>query len=530
MCVCVRESERVLVSCLVVWLCVQLRLFRCSDRTGYGVPVMAALALLLRLRSAARSHPLQKQAARWITRDGHHGHLNNIDGLPAGSTKFGVKGFQTFSSCGVKSNGSGSLPHTVGIARNEILRRFQLTVNAAVCSRGTASAAVAWTGKKGLIGRVSNGGLGKEVGERLSLLASIKSAVQCYSELSKVRLSMLVVMTAGLGFVMGSGEVVDWAGLAWMSAGTMMTSCSANAFNQIMEIANDARMKRTMRRPLPSGRMGVLHATAFAVTAGVGGVMLLAYKTNALTTELGAGNLLLYTLVYTPLKQIHWVNTWVGAVVGAIPPLMGWAAAAGQIDAGGWILGATLYFWQIPHFMALAFLCRRDYAAGRYKMLSLGDMSGRRTALAALRNCIYLVPLGFLAKELDVASGYFGLEMMLLSAGLGATATSFYFSPNAIAARTLFRASLLYLVVLSTAMIYQRIPNPNSLADSKLEAETTEGNSTAHGPLVYVNLEGVRKNEKPDWSYWPVRPPIAALSAAPFPFLPAPEDRDFQQS
>lgn len=228
---------------------------------------------------------------------------------------------------------------------------------------------------------------------------------------------------------------MDWVELAWTSAGTMMTVCSANVFNQIMEIASDSRMKRTMRRPLPLGRMSVLHAVAFAVTMGVGGVVILACKTNALTAELGAGNLFLYTLVYTPLKQVHWINTWVGAVVGAIPPLMGWAAAAGQIDAGGWIAGALLYFWQIPHFMALAFLCRRDYAAGRYKMLSLnGDLSGRRTALAALRNCVYLVPLGFLAQDYNVVSGHFGMEMLVLGAGFGATATSFYFSPTSITA------------------------------------------------------------------------------------------------
>jgi protoheme IX farnesyltransferase len=324
---------------------------------------------------------------------------------------------------------------------------------------------------------------------------------------------MLVVTTAGFGYVMGSGEVVDYVKLAWTSAGTMMAACSANAFNQIMEIANDSRMKRTMRRPLPSGRMSVPHALAFAVTMGVGGVLTLAYQTNTLTAELGAANLLLYTLVYTPLKQVHWINTWIGAVVGAIPPLMGWAAAAGQVDAGGWILGALLYFWQIPHFMALAFLCRQDYAAGRYRMLSIGDFSGRRTALAAVRNCIYLIPLGFLAQDCNMVSGSLGTQMLLLSAGFGASATAFYLSPTSVTARKMFRASLLYLPIIMGAMLFQRIPNPNlkSQEDDDLEDE-----------VATSKLLDVR-------SPWSLLPPIATLSAAPFPFLPAPEDRTIAQ-
>lgn len=394
-----------------------------------------------------------------------------------------------------------------------------------VVSRGTASAALAWSGKG--LGSGAGAGAGAS-GERIRVRSLVAASLRCYYELSKARLSMLVVTTAGLGFVMGSGEVVDWAGLVWTSAGTMMAACSANAFNQIMEVANDSRMKRTMRRPLPSGRMSLPHAVVFAVAMGVGGVATLAFQTNALTAELGAANLLIYTLVYTPLKQIHWINTWVGAVVGAVPPLMGWAAATGQIDAGGWILGALLYFWQIPHFMALAFLCRRDYAAGRYKMISLGDLSGRRTALASLRNCIYLLPLGFLAQDCNVvASGSFGMQMLLLSAGFGASATTFYLSPTSVTARKMFRASLLYLPIVMAAMIYQRIPNPNLRRHDLSEHSENDGVSEYQKQLVYTDLKGIEKDMKQPWSFLP---PIASLSAAPFPFLPAPEDRTFQQS
>ncbi|CAK7349259.1 unnamed protein product [Dovyalis caffra] len=162
-------------------------------------------------------------------------------------------------------------------------------------------------------------------------LSPLASAVQlarhyssCYWELSKARLSMLVVATSGTGYVLGSaGSAVDLAGLGWTCAGTMMVAASANSLNQVFEKNNDAKMKRTRQRPLPSGRLTIPHALSWAVSVGVAGTAILACKANMLAAGLGASNLFLYAFVYTPLKQIHPVNTWVGAVVGAIPPLMG---------------------------------------------------------------------------------------------------------------------------------------------------------------------------------------------------------------
>ncbi|KAL3700381.1 hypothetical protein R1sor_018403 [Riccia sorocarpa] len=355
---------------------------------------------------------------------------------------------------------------------------------------------------------------------KLSLLSqSISHYGKCYFDLSKARLSSFVVLSAAVGYWVGSGELVDWTGLGWTSVGTMLCAASANSFNQLLEIANDARMKRTMRRPLPSGRIGVTHALAFAVTAGVTGVTLLASKTNALTAELGAANIVLYSLVYTPLKQLHFINTWVGAVVGAIPPLMGWAAAAGRLDAGGWVLASALYFWQLPHFMALAFFCRHDYAAGGYKMLSLLDASGRRTASCALRNCLYLLPLGFIAQHFGVTSGYFGWENLLLTSGIGAMATLFYLKPSPETARRLFRSSLIYLPFFMSAMVFHRVPQSPSHIDSVEYAHQTTSEFAAE------DLEDEEEKRVPQ-SYRTKnvhRPPIAFISYAPFPFLPAPD-------
>ncbi|CAI5515205.1 unnamed protein product [Closterium sp. Naga37s-1] len=327
---------------------------------------------------------------------------------------------------------------------------------------------------------------------------------------SPVRLaspSLLVVATAAAGFVMGSGDHVDWAGLGWTSLGTFLAAASANTWNQVYEVANDALMKRTRGRPLPAGRMTRQHAIAWGLLTGASGLAILATQTNSMTAGLGAANIALYAGVYTPLKQLHIANTWVGAVVGAIPPLMGWAAASGGLDAGAAVLAGALYLWQMPHFLALAWLCRKDYAAGGYRMLSLADPTGRRTAAAALRNCCYMLPLGLAAVSrapslpslpslplhpfmmliphpshpstfslhtsfpllnptssppsltVGCTTAPFLWENVLLTGAFTAAAVPFYRNPSSASARQLFRASLLFLPALMAAMLLHRLPH-----------------------------------------------------------------------
>jgi protoheme IX farnesyltransferase len=235
-----------------------------------------------------------------------------------------------------------------------------------------------------------------------------------------------------------------------------------------------------------------------------------------LTAGLAASNLVLYAFLYTPLKQIHPVNTWVGAVVGAIPPLLGWTAAAGEITLNSLILPAALYFWQIPHFMALAYLCREDYAIGGYKMFTLGDPSGRRTALVALRNCLYLLPLGYLAYDWGITSGWFCLESTLLAAAISGTAISFFANRTTKNARRMFHASLLYLPVFMSGLMFHRLsenPNPKFLKDPvKLDPVKDSSESLIQEPAT---IQRKKKARQP-------RPPVAFASVAPFPFLPAP--------
>ncbi|CAM8926547.1 hypothetical protein QQ045_021611 [Rhodiola kirilowii] len=331
---------------------------------------------------------------------------------------------------------------------------------------------------------------------------------RCYWELSKARLSMLVVATSGTGFVLGSGSAIDIPTLCFTCAGTMMVAASANSFNQVFEINNDAKMKRTMLRPLPSGRISRSHAVTWALSVGAAGTALLACKANMLAAGLAATNLGLYALVYTPLKQIHPVNTWVGAVVGAIPPLLGWAAATGDVSLNAMILPAALYFWQIPHFMALAYLCRDDYAAGGFKMLSLFDATGRRTASVALRNCVYLIPLGFIAYDWGLTTGWFCWESSLLAAAISATAVSFFLNRTTKNARRMFHASLLYLPVFMSGLMLHRI----SENDQKVSSGLTYPDSLLQDKEDEHGQKRIRKSQ----------PPVAYASVAPFPFLPAP--------
>ncbi|EOY05450.1 Cytochrome c oxidase 10 [Theobroma cacao] len=340
---------------------------------------------------------------------------------------------------------------------------------------------------------------------------------RCYWELSKARLSMLVVATSGTGYVLGSGNAVDLAGLCWTCAGTMMVAASANSLNQVFEINNDAKMKRTRQRPLPSGRITIPHAVTWASSLGFAGTAMLACKASMLAAGLAASNLILYAFVYTPLKQIHPVNTWVGAVVGAIPPLLGWVAASGQISLNGLILPAALYFWQIPHFMALAYLCRDDYAAGGYRMFSLADASGQRTAAVAFRNCLYLIPLGFIAYDWGVASGWFCVESSLITLAISAAAFSFYRDRTTQKARRMFYASLLYLPVFMSGLLFHRLSD--------------EQRGLADNPDRYIELssslqdvsEDDQKKKTRHFTGGPqARPPVAYASIAPFPFLPVP--------
>jgi protoheme IX farnesyltransferase len=287
----------------------------------------------------------------------------------------------------------------------------------------------------------------------------IVEKLRAFSVLSKARLSALVLMTTAVGFVLAESGSVDYALLLLTIAGTGLAAFGVSALNQRIEIERDRRMRRTALRPLPSGVLSPGAATAFGLTFSIAGPLLLLLTVNWISALLTLICELVYVVAYTPMKVRSPLNTLVGAICGALPPMIGWAAVTGGLEGPAWLLGAILFIWQIPHFLALAWLYRDDYLAGGFKMLSGQDPDGSRTANVALLYAAVLVPVTLgLSLRGPVGALYF---MGALVLGIGLVAVSFRFCRrrNAATARKLFLASVLYLPLLLGLMIADRTGN-----------------------------------------------------------------------
>jgi len=283
--------------------------------------------------------------------------------------------------------------------------------------------------------------------------SSVRSLVADYLELAKARLGALVVLTAFVGYVLGSrGELSLSVGLAAV-LGTALSAFGANILNQWWEVERDREMLRTRERPLPAGRVGRGRAAVWGVTTSLAGLVILAVGTNTLTTLLSVFVTLLYVLVYTPLKVLTPLNTVVGAVCGAVPPMMGWAAATGHLDAGAWILGGLLFVWQIPHFLALAWLYREDYARGGFCMLPAVDAEGRVTGRLAFVYAAALLPITAALSASGVTGGTFLLASQVVGVAFVSLSWVFLRARSRQAARRLFLASILYLPVVLGLMV-----------------------------------------------------------------------------
>jgi len=280
-----------------------------------------------------------------------------------------------------------------------------------------------------------------------------RSLISDYLELAKARLGALVVLTAFVGYVLGArGEVSPW-GLAAAVVGTALSAFGANILNQWWEADRDSLMLRTRERPLPAGRIGRRVALVWGVVTALIGLAVLAVGTNRLTTLLSLFVILVYVLIYTPLKVRTPLNTVVGAVCGAVPPMMGWAAATGRLDAGAWILGGILFAWQIPHFLALAWLYREDYARGGFRMLPAVDQEGRLTGRLAFLYAAALLPITAALSAFGVTGGAFLITSQTVGLAFVCLGWVFLRARNQPTARRLFLASILYLPVLMGLMV-----------------------------------------------------------------------------
>ncbi|CAH2086776.1 unnamed protein product [Euphydryas editha] len=277
--------------------------------------------------------------------------------------------------------------------------------------------------------------------------------VQYSMMLSKFRLTTLVVMTSMAGYTLAPAPF-DLTTFTLCTLGTGLMSSAANSINQYHEVPFDAQMSRTKNRVLVKGLLEPAHAIGFAAASSITGLSVLYFGVNPLTAALGAGNLILYSFIYTPLKRISITNTWLGSVVGAIPPLMGWAGCAGALDAGALVLSAVLYSWQFPHFNALSWNLRPDYSRAGYRMMAVTDPALCRRV--ALRHTGVITATCLASSYLGVTNMWFALESLPLNIYFMYLGWQFYKKSDSNSSRKLFRFSLIHLPALMFLMLVNK--------------------------------------------------------------------------
>lgn len=274
-----------------------------------------------------------------------------------------------------------------------------------------------------------------------------------YAEVTKPGLTSLVLVTTGLGFLLASSGPVDWWRLAGAVVGTALVGGGANGLNQWWEAGLDARMRRTRGRPFPSGRLSPRSGFLFSVAITLAGLFLLADRVNGITAGLALASWGIYLFVYTPLKPRTTLNTLVGACSGAIPPVMGWTAAAGHLESGAWVLFAILFIWQIPHFLAIAWIYREDYAGGGFRMLPVVDPEGTATFRIVVVYCLGLLPVTFAAALVGITGWFYLAGATILGSGLLQAGLRLRRQRSTEAARRLFLTTIIYLPALFLLML-----------------------------------------------------------------------------
>jgi protoheme IX farnesyltransferase len=288
------------------------------------------------------------------------------------------------------------------------------------------------------------------------------SLIRDYLSLIKVSLSIMVVFSSVISFLLtpGADDYVDlWYRVLWLFIGGMLVTGSANAINQVVERDTDAMMKRTAQRPVASGRMSVAHGWAFAIVTGFAGVIILGFFFNGLAAGLAAFSLFLYAFVYTPLKKINSIAVLMGAIPGALPCLIGWAAGNNDLAPGGWILFAFQFFWQFPHFWAIAWIAHGDYSRAGFKLLPSEKGPTKFTALQTVAYSLILLPVTlapFFTGMCTLADmqGKIGLGLIVLAnLFMIGRCVQLYRDMEVSAARKVMFGSYMYLPVVMLAML-----------------------------------------------------------------------------
>lgn len=288
-----------------------------------------------------------------------------------------------------------------------------------------------------------------------------RAAPADYLALTKPRIVAMVLVTVAAGYVLAPPSAMSGAArmlvLAHLLVGTALVAAGTNALNQVWERDVDAHMRRTAGRPLPTGRLSVAEATVFAVGAGLLGVAYLGLLVNRLTATIAAATLVSYVLIYTPLKRRTALATLVGAVPGALPIVGGWTAGGGSLDARAWLLFALLFLWQLPHFLALGWIYREDYARAGLPTLSAGDPDGRRTFRQAALDAAALLAVSLAPTLIGMTGAFYFIGAIGLSTWLLWTSGACARNPSTDRARRLFRATLVYLPSILLLLIVDRV-------------------------------------------------------------------------
>jgi protoheme IX farnesyltransferase len=268
-------------------------------------------------------------------------------------------------------------------------------------------------------------------------------------EMTKARLSSLVLLTTAVGFALAEPAVIVSPVLGWTLLGTLLAAFGANALNQCLEYPRDLQMARTCRRAIPSGRVGIGLGFAWSGLLLGSGTILLTVVVNPVAGALALLVGLLYVGAYTPLKQRTSLATLIGAVCGAIPPIIGWVAASGSLSVGApWVLFAILFLWQIPHFLAIDWFYREDYSRGGFTMVSKVDPTGRLSSNLIVVYSLALIPVSLLATPLGLGGLLYFIGAIVLGMAYFGLSVAVWVAPTRASARRLFLGSLLYLPLL----------------------------------------------------------------------------------
>jgi protoheme IX farnesyltransferase len=278
-----------------------------------------------------------------------------------------------------------------------------------------------------------------------------------YGQFVKFRLSFSVLISAGAGFLIAPIAHPDWTKFLWLLLGGFLVTAASNGFNQVIEIETDKLMKRTASRPLPSARMSVTEALTIALIMGSAGVFTLLYFVNPLCGILSGCSLLSYALVYTPLKKISPFAVFVGAFPGAIPPLLGWVAATGELSLGAWVLFFLQFIWQFPHFWAIAWVLHDDYTSAGFRMLPSAGGQNNTSAFQTLMYAGSLIPLGLLPYFFGMAGIYSAIFITVCSIVFTLQALQLYRTLDDKSAKRLMFGSFIYLPLVQIALIFDKI-------------------------------------------------------------------------